>query len=349
MSLLDISAYGLWPNVALFAAASGFVWFAGTRLTGLLDAIAGRTGMDRAFMGMLFLGGVTSLPEVAAVSSAAWSGNAPLATNNLLGSVAMNVMLIAVADAMLGRDALTSVVASPATLLQGTICIIVLALVAAAVLTGDAPVFGVGIWSVVLFALAVAGFWLCSRYSHRAPWHVKESEGDDRPHRRRKRREHRSVTRLAGLSVAAGATILVAGFFLSQAADGIARSTGLASGLVGLVVVASATSLPELSSITEAVRRGRYEMALGDVFGTNLLTIALILLADVFYTGNAVLNEAGRFEAVAALLGAVLTGLFLVGLLERQNKTVLRMGYDALAAVVVFPAGLVLLFFLQGK
>jgi cation:H+ antiporter len=114
-----------------------------------------------------------------------------------------------------------------------------------------------------------------------------------------------------------------------------------------LVLVGFATSLPELSSITEAVRRRRYDMALGNVFGTNLLTVALLLLVDGIYSGEPVLNAAGRFEAVAALLGAVLTGIFLIGLLERQNKTFLRMGYDAVAGFVVFVAGLALLYALK--
>jgi cation:H+ antiporter len=143
--------------------------------------------------------------------------------------------------------------------------------------------------------------------------------------------------------------ILVAGYLLSRSAEAIAESTGVGSGFIGLVLVGFATSLPEVSSIAEAVRRRRYDMALGNIFGTNLLTVALLLLVDVLYSGGPVLNEAGRFEAVAALLGTVLTGIFLVGLLERQNKTFLRMGYDAVAGIATFAAGLVVLYFLQGQ
>jgi cation:H+ antiporter len=111
--------------------------------------------------------------------------------------------------------------------------------------------------------------------------------------------------------------------------------------------VGFATSLPEVSSITAAVRMKRYEMALGGVFGTNLLTIDLLLLADVFYAGEPVLNTAGRFEVVAALLGLILTAVFVIGLLERKNKIFLRMGYDALAAILIFVGGIILLYLLQ--
>ncbi|WP_170304158.1 hypothetical protein [Microvirga makkahensis] len=83
------------------------------------------------------------------------------------------------------------------------------------------------------------------------------------------------------------------------------------------------------------------------MFGTNLLTIGLLLLADVFYAGEPVLNTAGRFEAVAALLGLILTAVFVIGLLERKNKTSLRMRYDALAAILIFAGGVILLYLLQ--
>jgi cation:H+ antiporter len=351
MSLLEFTAQGLLPNAIIFTVAAGFVWAAGTRLTGYLDGIANQTGIGRAFIGMLFLGGVTSLPEVAAVSTAAWTGNAALATNNLLGSVAINVMLIAVADAVLGRDALTSVVASPATMLQGTLDIIVLALVAIAILTGDVAILGVGAWPVLLSLACIAGFWLSSRYSSGAPWQVTSPGGKQAEEGRAERRSD-DEPRLSSLilkCVAAGVVILVAGYLLSRSAEAIAESTGVGSGFIGLVLVGFATSLPEVSSIAEAVRRRRYDMALGNIFGTNLLTVALLLLVDVLYSGGPVLNEAGRFEAVAALLGTVLTGIFLVGLLERQNKTFLRMGYDAVAGIATFAAGLVVLYFLQGQ
>ena len=66
---------------------------------------------------MLLLGGITSLPEIAAVSTSAYAGNTALATDNLLGSVSINVVLIAAADAVLVRDAINSVIGRPTTLM----------------------------------------------------------------------------------------------------------------------------------------------------------------------------------------------------------------------------------------
>ncbi|ANW05510.1 sodium:calcium symporter [Bradyrhizobium icense] len=355
MSLGDFSGLGLPANLAIFAVAASIVWIAGYKLAQYLDAIADKTGLGEAFVGMLLMGTITSLPEIAAVSTSGYIGNAALATNNLLGSVSINVVLIAVADAVLGRDAITSTIGRPTTLMQGVLVVGALALTLCAVLVGDVSLGPVGAWSVALVGYVVVAFWISAGYGGRAPWRLKERR-DRHSTERKEDRENgeqdnetaeRSLTTLMLLTALCAAAILVAGFCLAQSGDAVAKLTGLGSGIVGHVLVGFATSLPELSSIISAVRLRRYEMVFGDVFGTNILTLGLIFLADLFYAGEPVLNQAGRFEAVAATVGIILTGIFLVGLLERENKTFLRMGYDAVAALVTFVAGIVLLYFIQ--
>ena len=82
----SLASWPLWVNLGLFAISGIVVWRAGTRLAGYVDGIAAQTGIGHAFSGMLLLGGITSLPEVATVIASSASGNAPLAINNLLGS-----------------------------------------------------------------------------------------------------------------------------------------------------------------------------------------------------------------------------------------------------------------------
>lgn len=81
-------------------------------------------------------------------------------------------------------------------------------------------------------------------------------------------------------------------------------------------------------------------MAFGQVLGTNFFNLSLILLSDVVFTGGPVINELGRFAQISSLLGAILIGVFLVGLLERKNPTFMKMGYDSLAVMLLFMAGL---------
>lgn len=75
-----------WPTSALFAlfgAAALLVWWAGRQLPAIASAIAERTGLGQAFAGMLLLGGITSLPELATATSAAALGAPALAFNKV--------------------------------------------------------------------------------------------------------------------------------------------------------------------------------------------------------------------------------------------------------------------------
>jgi cation:H+ antiporter len=141
-----------------------------------------------------------------------------------------------------------------------------------------------------------------------------------------------------------GTVIFFAGYALSQSGDVLAKQTGIGTGMVGFALIGLSTSMPELSSITAALRLKRYEMAFGQVLGTNFINLSLVLLSDVVFTGGPVINELSRFEAVSALLGTILIGVFLVGLLERRNPTIMKMGWDSLAVMVLFAGGLVLLY-----
>jgi cation:H+ antiporter len=347
MPLAAASGYPLWLNLLLFLAAAALVWVAGTRLAVYVDALAARWELGQAAAGMLLMGVITSMPEIANATTASLIGNPALAVNNLLGSAAINVLLLAVGDALIGRGALTAMVASAGTLMQGTLCMLVLGLVAAAILVGDVAVLGVGLWALALCALCVAAFWLAAGYARRSRWTVAAAEGATGSAAEGGPRSAEVAAPLAK-TILAAAIILVAGYALSQTGDALAEQTGLGSGLVGFVLLGFATSLPELSSIASALRIRRAEMAIGEILGTNFINVALILLADAVYAGGPVINALGRFEAVSALLGATLVGIYLVGLLERRDPVVLRMGYDSLAVMAVFAGGLALLFSLRG-
>src|SRR3546814_15527051 len=96
MPLANAATYPLWINILIFFLAAGVIWMTGGRLTRALDAIAQGTGLEHVFVGMLLLGGITSLPELANVVTASSIGNPALAVNNLLGSSAINILLLAI-------------------------------------------------------------------------------------------------------------------------------------------------------------------------------------------------------------------------------------------------------------
>ena len=335
--MLDLSPLSWTWIAALFVAAAALVWWAGMRLPACVAAIEARTGIGQAFAGMVLLGGITTLPELATASSAAAIGAGKLAVNNAFGSIAFNLVLLAVGDAVSGRRALTSIIAKPATLLQGVMGMVLLAVAAAAAASADTRFLGAGLWTWALFAATMAALWIASRYEHRPAWCVVEpSPPGDAPDRQPLQFDMSALLwRTAGLAL----LILIGGSVLATTGDEISTRSGINAGLVGFLLVALGTSLPELSTVVGAIKQRRYELAMGDIFGANLFNIAILLVVDLVHPGQPVMTLVGPFEATAALLGLVLTGFYVIGLFERRDRTVGRMGYDSIAAVVTYLLG----------
>lgn len=340
-SLPDAAIYGA------FATAALVVWLAGKELPELAARLSRRTGLGEAFAGMLLLGGITSLPELATTSSAAAAGAGDLALNNAFGSVVFNLLLLALADMILGGRALTARVARSATLLQGACSMVLLATVAIVITVGDVPLAGAGAGSTLLLILCFGAMRIAAAHETRPTWAVVDPPGDGAEPR--PAGTGSSLARLLLRLALLAALIFIGGVVLSQTGEAIADRSGIGAGLIGLVLLAIATSLPELTVITAAVRRGHYELAIGDILGANLFNIAMIFVIDLLLAGRPVLDTAGAFEGGAALLGIVLTGIFLIGLIERRDRTVLRMGYDSLAVIAIYAGGLALLARLTGE
>lgn len=326
----------------IFGFAAILVWFAGSRLPHLAAEISKRAGIGDAFGGLLILGGITSLPELATTTSAAAIDASSLALNNILGSVAFNLVLLAIADSILRKSPLTAVIAKSATLMQGVLGMLLLALVAAGIAAGETAILGVGIWSTLLFASCLGAMWVAFHYERRPAWAavgaLPLSEETPKPGG-----SPIATRSLIWTTLSLAALILTAGTILSFAGNAIAERTGLAGGLIGLLLVAAATSLPELSAIQSAIRLRRYELAIGEVFGSNIFNLSIIFIIDAVSRGAPVLGTSGRFEIIAAMLGLVLTGMFVVGLLERRDRKILGMGYDSLAVLFIYAAGVAFL------
>ena len=342
MAFFDLNQQPLPVLFLILAGAGALVWYSGTRIVRYIAIIAQRTNIGQAFAGMLLLGGVTSLPEAATAVTAASRGNALLTVNDLLGSASVNLVLLAVGDFFYGRDALTSVAGRPVTLMQGTLGMILLAGVGFSVTMTDPviPVVGAGMTTLILAAACLQALRISRRFERTETWKLVTPAKDEPA-------EPDNLAfgnaRLAVHTAAAAVAILIGGATLAITGDAIAETTGLGGSIVGFTLLAFSTSLPELSSVLAALRLGRHQMAIGDIFGTNLFNIQILFVADLVYREGALLNAAGSFEVAASCLAVVLTGIFLVGLLERRNRTVGRIGTDSALVLVTYVGGLLAL------
>src|SRR5690606_7215187 len=161
----------------------------------------------------------------------------------------------------------------------------ILAMVVAAVTTGDVLIVGVGGWSLAILAVGLGALWMVSRHRNNLHWRPGPEPGDGAQPQSSERPLRPAIPWQAGQA----AVGLVAGCVLAKAGEAMAEITGLGGQFVGASLVAVATSLPEVSTIVAAVHLRRYSRALGDIFGTNIFDLLLIFTIDVAYSGPPVL------------------------------------------------------------
>lgn len=124
----------------------------------------------------------------------------------------------------------------------------------------------------------------------------------------------------------------------------IAAETGLSTGFVGLALVAIVTSLPEVVTTVAASRIGAFDLAVGNLFGSNIFNIFALGLTDAFYTDGLFLSDLNRDIALSGMLALLLTSMALVGNLSRVERRLIFIEIDALLIMLVYILGLLTLY-----
>jgi len=319
----------------LFLASSAVVVLAAIKLAEYSDIIAVRTRLGGLVVGTIFLAGATSLPELVAAISSFGAGVPNLAAGNFLGSNMTNIALLALVDLFNRQAPLLRSVAVSHSLTAGLATLLML-VAALSLVLGPTPAIGwVGVDSLLIIALYFAGIWLMQRESQSVAGGAPVMEpANDFPTLRRG---------LIGFAIAA-AVLIAAVPQLVRASTGIAEITGLGTGFVGTALLSLVTSLPELVAVIAAVRLGSFDLGVGNLLGSNVFNMLGLAVSDFFLRDGPLLNVIDPGFVLVVLLGILLTTLALIGNLARVERKFLFFELDALAIVLVYFAGLFLLY-----
>lgn len=122
-----------------------------------------------------------------------------------------------------------------------------------------------------------------------------------------------SIAGLWAQLLIAAAIILFASNYLAKSADIIAIKTGLGRSFIGVVMLATATSLPELGlGISSITLVNAPDLAVGDAFGSNVFNLLIIGILDLFWRNGPILNSVGRSPAMIAALGILIISITLL-------------------------------------
>lgn len=317
----------------LFILCAAVILVAGTQLSTYGDMIADMTGLERTWIGVVLLASVTSLPElITGFSSTAIFRVPDIAMGDIAGSCMFNLLIIAMLDA-LHSSAPISARVHQGQVLSASFGIILLGLVSLGIILGEMlPVIG---WVSVLSVLFVAIYLLAMRtiftYEQRrlVEAFVAEMATEVEAH-------HPSNVRVYGLFTLNAVLIVGAALYLPGLAAELAESTGLGQTFFGTMFVALSTSLPEVVVSIAALRIGAIDMAVGNVFGSNLFNVGILALDDLFYMPGPLLAAVEPSHIVAVLGAMVMTAIAVVGLTYRSGSKRLFIAWDALGIVVVY-------------
>lgn len=348
IELLQSLPIGL--NFLLFAGLAGGIWFTGSRLTFLADAISQRFGLAASTVGLVFLALATSLPEVATTLTAAALQNADLVLNNLFGGIALQTAILAFAD-FWAKGAISNYPRKANHALEAILLVALLAgLQVAFILNEPLTVFDVGLGSILIAVAYVGAIQLLRWYDPRSDWvPVDLPDTIDEmvaPTGKNALKEALGKSLLLP-SVFACISILVLGVLIVQVSQNLALQTGLGSGFFGVTFLAAATSLPELSTTVTAVRMGAYTLAISNIFGSNLIMVVLVLPADILYTKGPILSGAKQSTQLAIIVGILVTSIYLIGLIVRRKPAIGGVGLDSLLVLITYGVSLLLLFYLK--
>jgi len=320
-----------------FIIAAGIIIVSGYKLSHYGDQIAKRTGLGKTFMGIVLFSTVTSLPELTVcITSTSVVGAPDLAIGNIFGSNLFNLLLIAVLDIVQGKGAILDLL-SLSHVLAASLGILLAGLTILSIGLGLSFNLGfLGLESIILILIYALGIRILYRHemlgSLPSSSEVQESEGITKG---------KSVY----LFFAIGAIAIVgAGLWLAVTADAIAQATGWGRSFVGSFILAVVTSLPELAVGIPLVRMGAFDMAIGNLLGSNIFNIAIIPVADIFFTKGAILASVSRDHILTAVLGIVMTNIVIMDLIYRAKKVPWRIGWGSISIIILYLLGSITLF-----
>jgi cation:H+ antiporter len=300
-----------------FVSSAAIIIVAATFLSRFADVIAEATGLGRLLVGSILLAGATSLPELAVDISAVRMRLPNVAVGDLMGSSLMNLLILGVIDLLPGSGGRALTRISSAHALPGALSIVLTALAAVAIVTRS---------NVTIYNISVAGIGLALAYGfgmRMVFWDQKLSAPLDTADPTIAKAAHRPgafAKSLIGFSLAA-LVILIAAPFLARSAGQLAELSGLGGTFVGTTLVAISTSLPELVASLAALRIGAPDLALGNLLGSNVFNMVLLLPIDLAYPGP-LFYDVSSTHALTALTTIVVTAIVIMGQLYQSERRV---------------------------
>lgn len=264
------------------------------------SSIAKRFGISEFVIGLTIVGIGTSTPEMVVSFLSAFQGKADMAIGNVVGSNIFNTLMI------LGATALVAPMIITRSNLKKDIPINIGVTVLLIILGMNFTIFGYGndqlsrIDGLVLLAIFA--------------WYLWSSFKNDTTEDENSEIAVKNVPVSILMIIAGLAGLIIGGKLFVNSATELAKMFGVSDKFIAITVMAAGTSMPELATCIVAALKGRGQLALGNILGSNISNILLIL------GGAAVIHPLSFTGMTPVDLGAVLLSCIIIFLCAHMFK-----------------------------
>lgn len=277
------------------------------------SGIADKFGIPQLVIGLTIVAMGTSAPETAVSITAALRGNADVAVGNVVGSNILNILIILGISSVITSIAVAKTTVRYEIPIMLAITFLLLALGA----TGGKIVLWEGIVLLICFVLYLLYMFVMMK---KGEMQSEELEDTKKP-----------AWQMLLAGVVGLALVVLGSDFTVDSATEIAKMIGLSEKFIGLTVVALGTSLPELFTSVVAAKKGKADIAIGNIVGSNIFNILFVL-----GTSALIIPVAFEMSFVIDCLVAVAAGVVLWLCVFRKKKLTRLDGIIMLACYAAY-------------
>ena len=326
-------------------AVAALIIYSGSNLSRYGDLISEKSGLGRAWVGLILIASITSLPElITGISSVAVAGVIDIAFGDVMGSCVFNLIILALMDPMHGTRPIF-LHAGQGHILSAAFAIAMIAVASTAIMGADIipSVMHISLITPVIIMIYIIGMRTLFLYEKQViREYVQEVAGIKGGYK------DISLNKALLFFSLNAVIVIVAAVFLPFIADEISKTTGLGSTFTGSVFVALATSLPEVVVSIAAIRIGALDMAVANMFGSNMFNVLVLAIDDIFYTKGPIFAGVSKSHSITGGIAILMTTIAIMALVYRpRSHKFLRFEWGTFSMLILGILNFIILFLLR--
>ncbi len=327
-------------NTIGFIFCAVLVVISGIRLSYHGNRIAEITGLGKAWVGLILMASITSLPELITGISSVVIIKAPnLAVGDIFGSCVFNLLILSILDFRIKKP-ITSLVKN-SHVVAGFFSLILIAFAGLAILTSEfTPVFyWISLYTPGIIFIYIGAIWIIFRFDQSE---TQITQIETKPYHQADYQNLKKSFLIYGLNAL---IVIVSAIFLPFFGQKIALYYGLSNTFFGTLFLAASTSMPELVVSLATIRLKAFDMLVGNLFGSNIFNILILSIDDLFYVEGSIFKDISPAHSVSLLATIIMTAVAGLGVMVKPQQKLSYLGIDTSIILLIYILLMTFLFF----